>query len=70
MTKKIISLHSMEKIMKAAGAQRVSEKAKEELREILEEIGGKISHQAIIFSKHAGRKTIKKEDIKLAKKSF
>ena len=56
--------------MKAAGAQRVSEKAKEELREILEEIGGKISHQAIIFSKHAGRKTIKKEDIKLAKKSF
>jgi len=64
--KKLLSLSAMEKIMKAAGAYRVGEDAKEALRSSLEEIGERISKEANDFSKHAGRSTIKAEDIRLA----
>jgi histone H3/H4 len=58
----------MEKIMKKAGAYRVSDPAKEALREVLEEIGEKISREADELSKHARRSTIKAEDIRMASK--
>jgi len=67
--KKILSLSSMEKIMKKAGAYRVSDPAKEALREILEEIGERISKEADELSKHARRTTIKAEDIRMASKN-
>ena len=67
--KKILSLAAMEKIMKAAGAYRVSEDAKEALRDSLEEIGERISKEANELSRHARRSTIKAEDVKLASKS-
>ena len=70
MPKNILSLYPMEKIMKKAGADRVSEEAKEELRQHLEEVGRKISERAISLSRHAGRKTIKKDDVRLARDSF
>jgi histone H3/H4 len=66
--KKVLSLAAMEKIMKKAGAYRVSDPAKEALREVLEEIGERISKEADELSKHARRNTIKAEDIKLASK--
>lgn len=66
--KKILSLSAMEKTMKTAGAHRVSEEAKEALRDVLEEIGERISREAVELSRHAGRKTIKAGDIKLASK--
>jgi histone H3/H4 len=67
--KKILSLAAMEKIMKAAGAYRVGEDAKEALRDALENIGERISKEADELSRHARRSTIKAEDIKLASKS-
>ena len=67
--KKILSLSAMEKIMKNAGAYRVSEPAKEALRDVLEEIGERISREADDISRQARRSTIKAEDIKKASKA-
>ena len=68
MVRRSIPLAAMEKILKQAGASRVSDKAKVALREVLEEYVEKISNDAIRFAAHAGRKTIKAGDIKLALK--
>lgn len=57
----------VEKLIREAGADRVSDSASEELAEVLEKIGLEISTRAIKFAKHAGRKTITAADIKLAK---
>jgi DNA-binding protein len=65
---KLLPLAAMEKIMKKAGAERVSEKAKAALKNVVEEIAEDISQRAIKLSMHAGRKTIKARDIKLAAK--
>jgi histone H3/H4 len=65
--KKDIPLAAMERLLKKAGAERVSEDAKEELRIALEEYALKIGQDANKYSIHAGRKTVKAEDVKLAK---
>jgi histone H3/H4 len=54
-----------EKLLKKAGANRIGEDAKEKLREILKNEATGIARKAAVFSEHAGRKTIKKEDIDL-----
>ncbi len=56
----------MHRICKKAGAERVSEPAATEMGKVLEEIGVKIGKEAIDWSMHAGRKTIKAEDIRRA----
>ncbi len=53
------------RIIKNAGAQRVSYGAKYELARILELYGEEIVKQAINLGKHAGRKTVKATDINL-----
>ncbi len=65
---RLIPLAAMEKLMKKAGAERVSDKAKVALKEVLEEYATKISSDAVRFALHAGRKTVKSGDIKLAVK--
>jgi histone H3/H4 len=64
-----LGLASMYRIIKKSGAERVSDDAAFELRNVLEEIAGKIAKQAVELSAHAGRKTVKSEDIHLASKN-
>ena len=56
------------RILKNAGAKRISDDAKETLAKVLEDCGAEISMQAIKLAKHAGRKTVKASDIELAVK--
>ena len=67
-SKRLIPLAAMEQLMKQAGAERVSDDAKIALKELLEAYGKKVAQDALTFALHAGRKTIKAEDIKLAVK--
>ncbi|MEA2075286.1 MAG: histone family protein [Euryarchaeota archaeon] len=51
------------RIVKNAGAERVSEEASQELVQLLEDYGEKIAEKAVSLAKHAGRKTVKVEDV-------
>jgi DNA-binding protein len=70
MTTSEFGLSVMYRILKKAGAERVSDESANELRRILEEMGGFIAKNAVEMSVHAGRKTIKAEDVRLAAKQF
>jgi len=70
MTTSEFGLSVMYRILKKAGAERVSDESANELRRILEEIGTSIAKSAVEMSVHAGRKTIKAEDVRLAEKQF
>jgi histone H3/H4 len=63
-------LSAMYRILKKAGAERVSDESADELRRILEEIGVVIAKNAVELASHASRKTVKAEDVKLAAKPF
>lgn len=58
------------RIIKDTGAERVSEDAKAELAEYLEEVARDVAIEANNVAKIAKRKTIKPEDIKLAIKNL
>ncbi|RLG37267.1 histone [Methanosarcinales archaeon] len=55
------------RIIRNAGAERVSEDASTTLVEIIEEYARKVAEEAVSLAKHSGRKTVKKEDIIEAK---
>jgi len=63
-----LSIAPMHRIIKKAKAERVSESAAQALAEALEDIGIKIAREAIEYAMHAGRKTVKAEDIEIAKR--
>jgi|TARA_B100000809_G_scaffold229728_1_gene243569 histone H3/H4 len=65
-----LGLSSMYRILKKAGAERVSNESAEELRRVIEEIALEIAKNSVEMSKHAGRKTVKAEDVKLASKTL
>jgi len=54
------------RIMKSAGAQRISKDAKRVLTEILEDRGLEIASDAVRLAKHAGRKTVLERDVNSA----
>jgi histone H3/H4 len=66
MAKLELSVAPMHRLCKKAGAERVSETAAKELAKVLQEIGIKIAKEALGYAMHAGRKTIKSEDIEIA----
>ncbi len=68
MSKRILPLAAMEKILKNVGANRVSDKAKVALKNVVEDIAEDIAQDAVKFAMHAGRKTVKAGDIRLAAK--
>ena len=61
-----LSIAPMHRICKKAGASRVSEAASKALAKELDDIGVKIAKEAIDYAMHAGRKTVKAEDIEIA----
>ena len=61
-----LAVAPMHRICKKAGAHRVSERAAKELAKVLDDIGVKIAREAYDYAMHAGRKTIKAEDIEIA----
>jgi histone H3/H4 len=65
-----LGLSAMYRILKKSGAERVSDESANELRRAIEEIAEAIAKNAVDMSNHAGRKTVKAEDIKLASKQF
>lgn len=69
-SKKFLPLAAMEKVLKEGGAERVSDKSRAALKEVIEERALKIAEQATQLALHSGRKTVKGEDIKLAAKQL
>jgi histone H3/H4 len=70
MSEKEMSLAPLHRLIKKAGAYRVSETAADELRGVLEDLAVQIAREAMDYCVHAGRKTVKKEDIELAVKKL
>ncbi|MBU0470649.1 MAG: NFYB/HAP3 family transcription factor subunit [Nanoarchaeota archaeon] len=66
--KGFLSHNAMDKIMREAGALRVSDDAKVALANLLEQKAKELSAEAKRLAEHAGRKTITEKDIHLADK--
>lgn len=63
-----LSSRPIDRIMRKAGAERVSEAAARAIAAVLEEKAIDISRPTVEYAKHAGRKTVKAEDIRMALK--
>lgn len=63
-----LPIAAVDRLIRKAGAHRVSEGAARELSAHLEEIAIKVTREAIELTEHAGRKTVQAGDIKLALK--
>jgi histone H3/H4 len=66
MAKPVLPIAPIARIVKNAGAERISEEAKKVLADSLESCATATAEKAIAYARHAGRKTVTAEDIKLA----
>ncbi len=60
-----ISSAPFSRILRNNGAERVSDSAAKAMRDAIEETAENLSKEIVAVARHAGRKTIKKEDIEL-----
>ncbi|MFW9832969.1 MAG: histone family protein [Candidatus Thorarchaeota archaeon] len=67
---RIIPVAPVDRLIRKAGAGRVSDKGAEKLAQILEEVGEIIAKRAFEITEHTGRKTITNKDIELAYKQW
>jgi len=65
-----LSQSAVERIMKKAGAERVSADAAETLGLLMEDYGIFLAKEAKKMSDHAGRKTLRGSDIRMAAEIF
>ena len=56
----------VEKLIRNAGARRVSAGAISRLNEVLTDYGMELAKYAVEIARHSGRKTVKENDVKLA----
>ncbi|MHA2225248.1 MAG: histone [Candidatus Hodarchaeales archaeon] len=56
----------VEKLIRKAGAHRVSADAINRMNEVLTNRGMELAKYAVEIARHSGRKTVKESDIKLA----
>lgn len=63
-----LTLQPLRKLIKKAGAKRVSDKAAAELGLVLEEKAKVLLHEAKRLSEHSGRRTVMKRDVRAARK--
>jgi DNA-binding protein len=68
--KEIIANAPLGRILKELGAKRVSDSALEVFAKVIKEKADEIAEQAVKMAQHAGRKTVKESDIKLAAKKY
>jgi len=61
----MLPIAAIERIVRKAGIERISAGAIEEISKTVEEIGAELALEAAQAARHAKRKTILKEDIKL-----
>jgi histone H3/H4 len=61
-----LSTAAVRRLIETAGADRVGDDAVEELGKILEDYAVKVGKEATELARHAGRKTVKAQDIQLA----
>ena len=69
-TKRDLPLAPFERILKNAGAKRVSESALVEFARVIADYVRDLSVESVALAKHAGRKTIIGADVKLARKKL
>ena len=65
-----LSRAAIERIIKKAGADRISADATETLAALMEEYGVFLAKEAKKMSDHAGRKTLRGSDIQIAAEIF
>lgn len=58
-----LPLAPVKRIIKKSGASRVSEEAVEQLRDEVEQFAEERADEANMLAEHAGRKTVKAEDL-------